>query len=361
MEDEEVREMFAKVAKPPQRKEKVLPEVPTATVGGKTAPKSMGEKESKDLARYLDLSLSIFNKLRVLGVEMDLLDLVHGQPFGAAHSVPNFYRVSEWASRCLTRAYGMMLDHFFDDFFLVSVSPEANTSAFCLRETFKLLGLTLDPDKSQLPSEAAHILGVVFCTNKLESERLLLVEPKPTRRRNLQLLIRKILADGELNPTVAASLVGKFGFLCSTLFGKIGRACTGPIRARQYSSSLDYTLNPQITLSLKLMEYFAVHCKPRSKMLNYQRSPLILYTDASDVESREENRWVLGAVLIDPNSDLITHTSWVVPSEVVKKWETRSNYMGQIEILAGPLALFTWPHLLHKAQFIHFVDNYQRP
>ena len=92
-------------------------------------------------------------------------------------------------------------------------------------------------------------------------------------------------------------------------------------------------------------------------MLNYQRSPLILYTDASGVESREENRWVLGAVLIDPNSDLVTHTSWVVPSEVVKKWETRSNYMGQIEILAGPLALFTWPHLLHKAQFIHFVDN----
>jgi len=321
----------------------------------------LSSEDMKSAYRQVPL-LDSQTSISVTGVynpSKDQVDLfiMHGQPFGAAHSVPNFYRVSEWASRCLTRAYGMMLDHFFDDFFLVSVSPEANTSAFCLRETFKLLGLTLDPDKSQLPSEAAHILGVVFCTKKLESERLLLVEPKPTRRRNLQLLIRKILTDGELNPTVAASLVGKFGFLCSTLFGKIGRACTGPIRARQYSSSLDYTLNPQITLSLKLMEYFAVHCKPRSKMLNYQRSPLILYTDASDVESRGEDRWVLGAVLIDPNSDLVTHTSWVVPSEVVKNWEARSNYMGQIEILAGPLALFTWPHLLRKTQFIHFVDN----
>eukprot|EP00434_Breviolum_minutum_P001320 symbB.v1.2.001161.t1/scaffold60.1/size581591/1 len=76
-------------------REKVLPEVPTATVGGKTAPKSMGEKESKDLARYLDLSLSIFNKLRVLGVEMDLLDLVkkedgsiNGDRF-SIHTSPN--------------------------------------------------------------------------------------------------------------------------------------------------------------------------------------------------------------------------------------------------------------------------------
>ena len=92
MEDEEVREMLAK---PPLRREKVLPEVPTATVGGKTAPKSMGEKESKDLARYPELSLSIFNKLRVLGVEMDLLDLVkkedgsiNGDRF-SIHTSPN--------------------------------------------------------------------------------------------------------------------------------------------------------------------------------------------------------------------------------------------------------------------------------
>lgn len=288
--------------------------------------------------------------------QVDLF-VMHGQPFGAAHSVPNFYRVSEWANRCIIRAFSFMLDHFFDDFFLVSIPAEANTSAFCLRETFSLLGLTLDADKSQPPSEAAQILGVVFCTSNLESERLLKVEPKPTRRNNLKLLIRRILAEGQLNPTVAASLVGKFGFLCSTLFGKIGRACTGPIRARQYSTSLDFSLNPQITLSLKLMEYFAIECKPRSKMLNYTKHPLILYTDASDVEARGDNRWVLGAVLVDPNTDTITHTSWVIPRDVVESWASPKNYMGQIEILAGPLALFTWKTLFHKAQFIHFVDN----
>ena len=37
---------------------------------------------------------------------------MYGQPFGAGHSVPNFYRVAEWASRTIGRGFRMMLDHF---------------------------------------------------------------------------------------------------------------------------------------------------------------------------------------------------------------------------------------------------------
>lgn len=31
--------------------------------------------------------------------------------------------------------------------------------------------------------------------------------------------------------------------------------------------------------------------------------------------------------------------------------------MGQLEILAGPLAISTWHNLIHRRQLIHFVDN----
>ena len=67
---------FAKAAKPPSRRNAVIPDVPTVTVGGRAKPRSMGEKESKDLARYLEISLRIFSRLRLMGIEMDLLDLV---------------------------------------------------------------------------------------------------------------------------------------------------------------------------------------------------------------------------------------------------------------------------------------------
>ena len=40
-----------------------------------------------------------------------------------------------------------------------------------------------------------------------------------------------------------------------------------------------------------------------------------------------------------------------------KWWRVGSTGVGQIEILAGPLALFTWRESFYKAPFIHFVDN----
>lgn len=76
-DDKEVlRETFAKAAKPPSDTRSVLKEVPAATVGGRTMPKNMGEKESKDLARYHEITMAIFGKLRRAGIEMDLLELV---------------------------------------------------------------------------------------------------------------------------------------------------------------------------------------------------------------------------------------------------------------------------------------------
>lgn len=72
------------------------------------------------------------------------LYLMHGQPFGAGHAVPNFYRVAEWLSRLLIRAFGLLIDHFFDDYFLISVEQESRTASFCVREVFHLLGFLLD-------------------------------------------------------------------------------------------------------------------------------------------------------------------------------------------------------------------------
>lgn len=68
---------------------------------------------------------------------------------------------------------------------------------------------------------------MAFNTSALRLERALAVEPKPSRKENFQILVANILKQGQLTPSVAASLLGKFGFLCNTLFGKVGRFCTG--------------------------------------------------------------------------------------------------------------------------------------
>eukprot|EP00435_Cladocopium_sp_Y103_P071893 s30_g38.t1 len=282
---------------------------------------------------------------------------LYGQPFGAAHAVPNFYRLAEWASRLLTRGFHLLIDHFFDDFFAVLPQPEASTTMFCVREAFKLLGLSLDPDKSQAPSEVAMVLGVAINTASLSSQGLLLVEPKPTRVANLTYMIDQIIASNTLTPSVAASLLGKFGFLCSTMYGKVGRCCTSAVRTRQYQTGDGNGLTPALLTCLNLMKIFVNTAPSRQLKINDNTPPIILYTDASDVPERDP-RWVLGCVLIDPcESFQVEYTSWTVPQSIVDTWVAKQSYMGQLELLACPLAICTWKHRLRSRQVLLFCDN----
>ena len=176
---------------------------------------------------------------------------MYGQPFGAGHSVPNFCRVAEWLARFCQVYFKMCTDHFFDDFFTVEPADTILSAMHCLQRSFSLLGFELDPDKTQVPSSICNILGVVFNSNSLQLQRRLLVESKPTRIQNLKERIEDVLRRDSLTPSLAASIVGKFQFLCSTLFGKVGRCCTAPIRHRQYSLGG----STKLRTSLRLMQH----------------------------------------------------------------------------------------------------------
>eukprot|EP00971_Amphidinium_carterae_P317063 6302924-Amphidinium_carterae.1 len=75
-----------------------------------------------------------------------------GQPFGASNAVDNFYRVAHWLATVARRYFHLAVDHFFDDFFLVEPASSASFAPHCLHQLFELLGLSLDPQKSQPPT-----------------------------------------------------------------------------------------------------------------------------------------------------------------------------------------------------------------
>ena len=283
------------------------------------------------------------------------LHLMYGQPFGAGHAVPNFCRVAEWVSRLLQRRFGLISDHFFDDFWLVEPASVAESGMFVLKETFNILGFALDADKSQPPADVLAVLGVLFNTRALQHERLFRVEAKPSRISNLTSVIDKVLRDNALSPALAASIVGKFGFLCSTLFGKVGRCCTAPLRHRQYSTLSSHALNPNIVQALTLMKEF-LHFSPAREIKLICDTPLLAYTDASDVPYRDP-RHVVGAVIFDPQDKSLEYSSWAVPQEVIHKWLPRENHMGQLELLAAPFALATWPSRFKDRAVLMFIDN----
>ena len=280
---------------------------------------------------------------------------IYGQPFGAGHAVPNFCRVAEWLCRCIRRLFKSSLDHFFDDFFVIEPMSTIAISTFCIRESFKLLGFSLDPDKSQPPSEVAAVLGVVFNTESLSSQKVLRVQAKPSRIRNLELMINQVLESNSLSATQAASLVGKFNFLCSTLFGKVGRCATLPLRQRQYSKHDKVFVNDAIRTSLLIMKEL-LKTSPHREVTLEELSPHILYTDASDVPGRNPQQ-VLGAYLWDPISKSQHYSSVAVPSELLMAWQQRKSYMGQLEILAAFFGLSTWSKRLAGRKLLLFVDN----
>lgn len=188
--------------------------------------------------------------------------------------------MAEFLNRVLIRGLNLIVDHFFD-FFPADIPECSRTSVFCLTETFALLGFQLDPEKTQVLSEVAEILGVCY-TRALKTERFLSVEPKSSRRQNFAIMVDKILPRGEFIPSVAASLLGKYQFLCSTLFGKVGRFCTSYVRRRQYSGSDAVQITPEIRLSLKLMKHLVTSAPVRLCQFGRKEPPLLLYTDASD-------------------------------------------------------------------------------
>ena len=286
--------------------------------------------------------------------QVELFEML-GQPFGAGHAVPNFCRVAEWISRCLQKLYGMVVDHFFDDFFVIEPDLTIHTAMQCLRETFELLGFQLDPDKSQLPTHQASILGVVFNTENLGDTSSFRVEAKPSRITNLASVTQDVLESGTLSPALAASIVGKFGFLTSTLFGKAGWCCTGALRHRQYQNFKFIHITREIQVSLKLMQQFLAFTPPREVRVEFPH-PLIMYTDASDVPERDP-RFVVGACLYDPMTELLYYTSAPVPPSTVETWLPKQSYMGQLELLAAPFGLSTWQQLVKHRPIIVLIDN----
>ena len=280
---------------------------------------------------------------------------IYGQPFGAGHAVPNFCRVAEWLSRLIARCFRLAVDHFFDDFFVVEPSTTIQVAAFCLRETFQLLGFTLDTEKSQPPSEVVAILGVLFNTASLTSQRVLAVEAKPTRLQGLLNTIEAVQKSGYITPTISASIIGKFNFLCSTLFGKVGRCCTTMLRRIQYGTASSVRISPQLRHSFLIMKHLLL-TSPSRRVTVANSPPILLYTDASDVPGRHPQR-VLGATLFDPITANFFYTSAEVSSSLVSSWLQRQSYMGQLELLATVLAVSTWGPLLQERYVILFVDN----
>jgi hypothetical protein len=287
---------------------------------------------------------------------------IWGQPFGAGHAVPNFYRLATWAMRVSRRLLHLVADHFFDDYFFIETEHTLASGVWAFKRIMAAIGLELDPKKSQPPAEVWTALGVVFDMQAVRSHAQLSVKPKLSRILNTMVELVEILKHNRLTPSHAAKVFGRLDFINTTLFGRVGRTGLNPIKKRQGEvrgpgDPFSWKLDPMLRGALVWLIEVLLRAPPRELPLEEPLGDLcLLYTDGSSEEKRTPPHGI-GCVLVDLKANTMEYTMAAVPQEVVEAWLPRKNYIGLVELFAGPVALDTWSTKLANRHIIHFVDN----
>jgi len=143
-----------------------------------------------------NISLCITMVFNPVTKQIDYHEL-YGQPFGAGHAVPNFYRLAHWACKVARKLLSLVIDHFFDDFWIIEPQCLADYANWCFKSLMSTVGLSLDPEKEQLPAQVWKTLGIEIDMTCLVSSSKLWVQVSITRIVNTMEMLLNILKDGK--------------------------------------------------------------------------------------------------------------------------------------------------------------------
>ena len=99
--------------------------------------------------------------------------------------------------------------------------------------------------------------------------------------------------------------------------------------------------------------------KPKSFSLKSADQPLLLFTDGSYEPDLNENKAMIGGVLISYNSPCRVFGCHV-PQELLDAWRGagKNHLIGQVELYAVLIARYVWREQLHNRKVILFIDNW---
>ena len=276
--------------------------------------------------------------------------------FGVVSAVYNYNRRSAAINEILVSLFNLVAFSFYDD----KYGFEPSASAASAREVAELvhwwLGARFDQKKLQLSAEPT-ILGVTY------NLKLMQLEIKEERRRDLLEEIDAILQSELLDPGSAGKLKGKLMFGASQLWGKIGRAFLRPISERQYwkfPSTSEFKLDLQLIESLRQWRKLVHAGPPRPIDLAQERlSDVVIFTDGftPDPRSSDVSPDRIGGVMFDRRVRAPRQFTSVVPQQVKARWLARATQIMPIEMLAPVVALVTFADRLFEADLILLIDS----
>lgn len=304
--------------------------------------------------------------------------LMDGHNFGLASAVLSFNRHSQLVARIVRRMFGVPCAAYFDDYDSVDPVSAGRSGKAALHFVHVLLGVPLAggvKDVAFAPANA--FLGVITDLSRV-TEGTAVMRSKPSRIAKLIVSMSDMLSCGRAHRSSMESIVGKLEYTStSATSGRVGRAGLAVLRewirdtrterVAATASEAAHTGLP-ITRVVQLTLEFFVTVLPllRPRVFDIRaaapRRPIVVYTDARYSPNASEPAQI-GCAIFDPTDDeaggrpFWRHSSFVVPPEMMARFSDRTQYVTQLEVLAGVAVYTSRPAQFRGRDVIHFIDN----
>ena len=287
-------------------------------------------------------------------------------PFGPRASVNSFNRVSQGITFLMQAMFALPVDSYFDDWWGAALRRLIDRMFNMFGKVMSALHLDIKVAKDVPPTYSGEILGHVANVRSTP----FILENTTRRLESLRTLVSRALESNSLRPSVAGEIAGKFGFACTAIYGRVGRACLKPVYERQHaltahdsavggcaSSDLDSKVRPTHVLSRSLraallcMYRILENPQPRVVLPSFMgsRRTCVAYTDG-------QGAGFVAAVFFPGTPYASAYCSLKLPEDLLARFGQK-NCIQQIETSAVILLFEVFKRELSDCDVRLFCDN----
>ena len=226
------------------------------------------------------------------------LFLANALPFGATASAYSFSRCSRSLWWIGARLLKLFWTNYIDDYPQVEPAETVGSAATLSEALMRCLGRVVSTNKLRPFASSFVALGVEFCFDDV-ARGAFTVKHRPGRVAELAGLIADLQGGVALSRPVAASVAGKFAFLCSQFFSKIGLLPLSVLH--RYAAGGDRSVSPEDAVAAAAELLCACQLAPsRELRVSSPSPPTLLFTDGA-VEGEAFSHATVGAILFLPD------------------------------------------------------------
>jgi len=335
--------------------------------GRPMAPLVFGSDDAEAAYRRVPTSQPEFTVIAYFNPRTNAMEYrqVFGLPFGLTSAVLQFNRVAHFICWTMNTLFGVVIDHYFDDYLIVDQRVGGQSAQSALAAAHRVMGLLSLAEKKHSPvAKENKALGVWCDVSRAHDRGEVSFRPDDARMDAILDKLRECRdacdGDGCLPPHQAASIHGKLGFTMTALYGNLGRAATQPLIQRMYRDP-EGDVGWSQALS-KMLAFFTVIFALREvtrRVVQVKQSPgdrphVVLYTDAC----YSANFAGLGIVISDPETNERFFAALECPPWARARMTNEEHVINQLETLAAVAALLTFPDILRGRRVLYHIDNH---